>query len=67
MLPEVSLLIGRNTFVITDCKAGPQIPPRQYGTKNANIIQPSEAKANNKPIAYMQVRNKYFSVLPILE
>lgn len=40
-------------LVMMDCKAGPQIPPRQYGTVNTSIIQPSDAKAySNIPIAY---------------
>ena len=30
-----------------DCSEGPAIPPRQYGTRKANIIHPSVAKANN--------------------
>src|SRR4051812_17960800 len=29
------------------CNAGPAIPPRQYGTRKANIIQDCDAKANN--------------------
>ena len=38
---------------IIDCKAGPAMPPRHYGTRKTNIIQPSVAKENNNsPKAY---------------
>src|SRR5262245_33270970 len=37
------------------CNAGPAIPPRQYGTRKANIIHDCVAKANRSiPIEYRE-------------
>ena len=37
---------------IIDCRAGPEMPPRQYGNKKTNIIQLWVANANkNSPMA----------------
>jgi hypothetical protein len=52
---------------IMACRPGPEIPPKQYGTKKANIIQLCEARPNKtNPMVYKPKPRYTLFSFPIL-